>query len=112
MVNVPQLSRTPLATIGMLPPTPASARRRDRPAVDRLVEADQPSIRFLTLTQLLHQSPSASEALRARRQIPTSGWVRDLLAEQNDRTYWFIQSHVIIQSIPELSGSSNYSPFS
>jgi len=77
-----------LATIGMLPPTPASARRRDRPAVDWLIEADQPSIRFLTLTQLLHQSPSASEALRARRQIPTSGWVRDLLAEQKDRTYW------------------------
>lgn len=52
------------------------------PAVARLVESSDPSVRYLTLTEVLREPRSAPQVVAARRAIPRGHKVRALLAGQ------------------------------
>lgn len=56
--------------------------------LDWLLEPDQPSIRYLTLTQLLGQKESDPEVLQAKEEIPTGGWVAEILARRDPAGWW------------------------
>src|SRR2546426_3644486 len=56
--------------------------------LDWLLEEDQPSIRFLALTQLVGKAQDAPEVLAAKELIPEKGWAADLLAQQHQDGWW------------------------
>ncbi|HJW74918.1 MAG TPA: nitrogen fixation protein NifH, partial [Thermoleophilia bacterium] len=53
-----------------------------------LLEGDDPSVRFFTLTELLGSSADSPEAAAARREIMTGGAVPRILAAQGDDGHW------------------------
>jgi len=58
-----------------------------------LLGRDQPSVRYLTLTQVLGRSPDDEEVRRAYSEIPRRGWAAEILKEQlpdfyDLRGYW------------------------
>lgn len=53
-----------------------------------LLEEDQPSVRFLTLTELLGRRQTDTEVREAREKIPKAGWAADILAERNPAGWW------------------------
>jgi hypothetical protein len=53
-----------------------------------LLEGDDPSVRFFTLTELLGSSPDSPQADAARRDIMTTGAVPRILAAQGDDGHW------------------------
>jgi len=55
---------------------------------DWLLEEDQPSIRYLTLTQLLHKKESDPEVREAKARIPKAGWVSEILARRDPAGWW------------------------
>ena len=61
---------------------------RDRKVLDWLLERGNPSVRYLTLTQLLGKSGSDAEVRAARAEIPRDPWVRDILARRNPGGWW------------------------
>ncbi|HEV2166740.1 MAG TPA: hypothetical protein VGS23_07205 [Thermoplasmata archaeon] len=66
-------------------------------AIDWLLGADQPSIRFRTLTEILGRARSDPEAAEARAQIPSMGWAHEILKERRTGVGW-------------ADGSSQYRP--
>ena len=56
--------------------------------LDWLLEAEQPSIRFLTLTQLLGYKAGDSEVRETKSRISRSGWVADMLAKRDPGGWW------------------------
>src|SRR5437879_10053699 len=52
------------------------------PAVNWLLESDDPSIRYLTLTEILDRPSNSKEVLSAKKQIPNGPVVKTLLAGQ------------------------------
>ncbi len=64
------------------PPVP-----RDK-VVDWLLEPDQPSIRYLTLTQLLGKKETDSDVKAAKARIPKAGWAADTLARRDPGGWW------------------------
>lgn len=56
--------------------------------LDWLLEPDQPSIRYLTLTQLLDKKESDPEVRQTKAQIPTGGWVAEILARRDPAGWW------------------------
>ncbi len=61
---------------------------KDLTAVDWLLEADQPAIRALTLTQLLGRPEDDGEVEAAREEILRRGWAADILAGQHPGGWW------------------------
>ena len=57
-------------------------------AMDWLLEENQPSIRYLALTQLLGRSEGDTEVQSAKKMIPTVGWAADILAKQHSEGWW------------------------
>lgn len=53
-----------------------------------LLEEDQPSVRYLALTELLDRSESDAEVSEARRSIPLRGWAAQILAKQAPGGWW------------------------
>ncbi len=53
-----------------------------------LLEKEQPSIRYLTLTQLLGRKQSDADVREARARIPTTGWAADILSRRDPRGWW------------------------
>jgi hypothetical protein len=53
-----------------------------------LLEPDQPSVRYRTLTELLDRPESDPDVRAARRAIPSTGWVADLLARRDPAGWW------------------------
>lgn len=53
-----------------------------------LLEKENPSVRYLTLTGLLGESPDSQEALKARETIMAVGKVPEILAHQDPAGYW------------------------
>lgn len=53
-----------------------------------LLEENQPSIRYLTLTELLGRSEKDADVEFAKENIAKIGWARDILARQNPGGYW------------------------
>src|SRR5256885_2587011 len=56
--------------------------------LDWLLEEDQPSIRYLALTQLVGKAQDAPEVLAAKERIPEKGWAADVLAQQHRDGWW------------------------
>src|SRR5206468_12761675 len=52
------------------------------PAVNWLLESDDPSIRYLTLTEILNRPSDSKEVLAAKKQIPSGPIVNTLLSGQ------------------------------
>jgi hypothetical protein len=53
-----------------------------------LLEPDQPSIRYLSLTQLLGKKAGDPEVRAAKAQIPRIGWVAEILARRDPGGWW------------------------
>lgn len=53
-----------------------------------LLDDDQPSIRYRTLTELLGRPPTDPEVRRARSAILQRGWAADILAERDPTGGW------------------------
>jgi hypothetical protein len=56
--------------------------------INWLLENDQPSIRYLTLTQLLERSESDPEVQAAKRAITRTGWAKEILDKQDPAGWW------------------------
>jgi hypothetical protein len=56
--------------------------------IEWLLEKDQPSIRYLTLTQLLEKKESDPEVKEAKARIPTAGWAAEILARRDPAGWW------------------------
>ncbi len=69
-----------------------------------LLEPEQPSIRYLTLTQLLGKSETDSEVREAKAQVPQAGWVADMLVRRDPGGWWVRDGH---PKMPEYT-STNY----
>ena len=58
------------------------------PVIDWLLEPENPSVRYATLTRLLGRSERDARVRQARRAIMQTGLVPAILAEQNDDGSW------------------------
>jgi hypothetical protein len=56
--------------------------------IDWLLEEEQPSIRYLTLTQLLHRKESDPDVREAKARIPSTGWVAGILSRRDPGGWW------------------------
>ena len=56
--------------------------------VDWLLEESQPSIRYLTLTQLLGKPVEDADVQSAKKMIPKVGWAADILEKQDPEGWW------------------------
>src|SRR3989442_5125696 len=70
---------------------------KSKSALDWLLEDDQPSVRFLTLTQLLERPLDDPEVVAAKGMITRKGWAEEILAKQDREGWW-------------VSGESLYRP--
>jgi len=61
---------------------------KSKAVVDWLLEENQPSIRYLTLTQLLEKAEDDPEVRLAKERITKNGWVADILAKQKRGGSW------------------------
>ena len=57
-------------------------------ATDWLLEEDNPSVRYFTLTELLDKPQTDSEVQQAKKAIMTTGVVPKILAKQNSDGSW------------------------
>ena len=53
-----------------------------------LLEEDNPSVRYFTLTDLLEKAPDDSDAKKAKARIMETGQVPKILTSQKSRGYW------------------------
>ena len=56
--------------------------------LDWLLEPDQPSVRYLALTQLLGKSETDSDVRDAKARIPSAGWTAEILAHRDSGGWW------------------------
>jgi hypothetical protein len=63
--------------------------KSNAPVIGWLLEEDQPSIRYLTLTNLLGKSTNDSDVRSARDAIAKIGWAKDILDDQLPNGCWF-----------------------
>jgi hypothetical protein len=56
--------------------------------LDWLLEEEQPSVRYLTMRQLLGRSESDPEVRAAKARIPSTGWVSEILARRDPAGWW------------------------
>jgi len=56
--------------------------------VDWLLEKDNPSVRYFSLSQILDKPQSSSEVQAAKKEIMITGVVPKILAKQHDGGYW------------------------
>jgi hypothetical protein len=81
--------RRPEADVAGGPPAAESAARPSAPdVVAWLLAADEPALRYATLTGLLGEPPRGAEVEAARRAIMTEGVVPRILAAQGDDGHW------------------------
>ncbi len=56
--------------------------------LDWLLEPEQPSVRYLALTQLMGRGPRDPDVREARARIPRRGWVAEMLARRDPGGWW------------------------
>ncbi len=56
--------------------------------INWLLEENQPSVRYYTMTDLLDMSEKDGEVKRAKSLIPYSGWGHDIMKTQKPEGYW------------------------
>jgi hypothetical protein len=60
----------------------------DEKTIEWLLEKDNPSVRYFTLTKLLGRPANDTEAVEAKRSVMTVGTVPKILARQENEGYW------------------------
>ncbi len=65
---------------------------------DWLLEEDNPSVRYFTLTDLLNRSENAAEVVKAKQQIMETGIVPQILNKQKNGGYWGVPSDFYVRS--------------
>src|SRR2546422_11406125 len=65
---------------------------RDK-VLDWLLELEQPSVRYLALTQLLGKSETESDVKHAKARIPSAGWAAEMLARRDPAGWWGRDAH-------------------
>src|SRR2546422_10998637 len=65
---------------------------RDK-VLDWLLELEQPSVRYLALTQLLGKSETDSDVKHAKARIPSAGWAAEMLARRDPAGWWVRDAH-------------------
>ncbi len=63
-------------------------KSKDQAVLDWLLEEDQPAVRYRTLTGLLRKKESDPEVRAAKRAIPETGWVAEILEKQDKEGWW------------------------
>lgn len=66
--------------------------------VDWLLEEDNPSVKYFTLTEILDKKQDCSEVQEAKEQIMKIGLVPKILSKQNKKGYWGIPKDFYIRS--------------
>ena len=66
--------------------------------IDWLLEKDNPSVRYFTLTDILDTPADSHEVKDARREIMETGVVPMILAKQEDGGYWGVPEDFYIRS--------------
>jgi hypothetical protein len=61
--------------------------------LDWLLEPEQPSVRYLTLTQILGKSETDSDVRDAKARIPSAGWAAEILARRDPGGWWVRDGH-------------------
>src|SRR5256886_17336183 len=69
-------------------PEAVSVPRRSNTALDWLLEENQPSIRYLALTQLLDRPEDDGEVQIAKEMFGRTGWAAAILASQDQGGRW------------------------
>jgi len=64
------------------------------PTVTWLLQEDQPAIRYLTLTGLLHRAADDPDVVAAKGAIPRTGWAADILERQAPGGWWVDEKSV------------------
>jgi hypothetical protein len=59
-----------------------------KPLIDWLLEEDEPSVRYETLTQLLDREGTEPSVRKTQAQIGSVGWAARILGKQREQTYW------------------------
>lgn len=60
----------------------------EKHVLEWLLEPSQPSVRYLTLTQLIGRHESSPEVREAKAMIRSVGWVKDTLARRDPGGWW------------------------
>ncbi|MCI4331073.1 MAG: hypothetical protein L3K19_04420 [Thermoplasmata archaeon] len=60
----------------------------DTQTIEWLLEEGQPSIRYLTLTQLLGRNENDSDVREAKASIPKVGWASEVLSRRDPGGWW------------------------
>ena len=60
----------------------------DAKVLEWLLEPSQPSVRYLTLTQLEGRKETDADVRAAKARIPKAGWVAEALARRNPGGWW------------------------
>ena len=76
------------------------------PAVNWLLDSGDPSIRYLTLTEILDRHSDSKEVLAARKQIPNGPIVKTLLSGQQAATVPIFRCNCT----PSMAGAAHW-PF-
>src|SRR5437667_7600396 len=53
-----------------------------------LIEENEPSSQYFTLTELMGRDKQDTSVRKARERIGREGWAAKIFAEQKDNTYW------------------------
>jgi hypothetical protein len=75
-------------------PRPRAGPLSPEKVVEWLLEPEQPSVRYLALTQLLGRKESDAEVREARDQIPRRGWAAEVLARRDPAGWWFHEKNL------------------
>lgn len=76
-----------------MPPERVRTVVASQKVVDWLLEPDQPSIQYLTLTHILERRETDSEVRQARARISKAGWVAVILARRYPGGWWVRDRH-------------------
>ena len=69
---------------------------KPKTALDWLLDEDQPSIRYLALTQLLGRAQDDPEVQSAKQMISKIGWAADIIAKQMPSGSWVDEERLYV----------------
>lgn len=62
--------------------------------INWLLEENQPSVRYLALTELLGKRETDSDVKSAKRNITNAGWAKEILDKQLAGGFWYHEKHL------------------
>ena len=83
---------------------------KSKRVLEWLLEDDQPSVRYLALTQLLGKSEDDPEVQVAKKMIPKKGWAAEILAKQDRGGWWVSEESLYRPKYLSRTGCSSSFP--